>query len=96
MFVAPVSKKKTSVTIPKTVKIGSVTYKVTKISAKAFNGCSKLKKITVKSTYLTSVGSNAFKGIYKKAVINVPAAKLTKYKKLMKNKGQKKTVTIKK
>ena len=96
MFVAPVSKKKTSVTIPKTVKIGSVTYKVIKIATKAFNGCSKLKKITVKSTYLTSVGSNAFKGIYKKAVIKVPASKLTKYKKLMKNKGQKKTVTIKK
>ena len=94
MFVAPVSKKKTSVTIPKTVKIGTATYKVTKIAAKAFKGCSKLKKITVKSTYLTSVGCQAFKGIAKNAVIKVPSAKLTKYKKLMKNKGQKKTVKI--
>ena len=95
-FVSPVSKKKTSVTIPKTVKIGTATYKVTKIAAKAFNGCSKLKKITIKSTYLTSVGAQAFKGISPKAVIKVPTSKLSKYKKLLKNKGQKKTVKIKK
>lgn len=89
-----VSKKKTSVTIPETVKIGNVSYKVTKIGDKALKGCSKLKKITIKSKYLTSVGKQAFSGISKKAVIKVPGSKLTKYKKLLKNKGQNKTVKI--
>ena len=69
---------------------------VTKLGSKAFYGCSKLKKITVKTTKLKSVGKNALKGIHKKAVIKVPKSKLTKYKKLFKSKGQKKTVKVKK
>lgn len=81
------NKKLTSVTI------GS---NITKIGSKAFYGCSKLKKITVKSSKLKSVGKNALQGIYKKAVIKVPKGKYTKYKNLFKNKGQKKTVIIKK
>lgn len=88
------SKKKTNVTLPETVKIGNVSYKVTKIGDKAMKGCSKLKKITIKSRYLTSVGKQAFSGISKKAVIKVPGSKFTKYKKLLKNKGQNKTVKI--
>ena len=77
----------------KKVTIGT---NVKKIGKKAFYKCSKLKSIRVKTTKLTSVGSNAFKGIYKKAVIKVPKAKMSKYKKLMKKKGQAKTVRIKK
>lgn len=67
---------------------------VTKIEKNAFYGCKKLKKLTVKSTKIKSVGKNAFKGIHKKATIKVPKSKLSKYKKLFKNKGQKKTVKI--
>lgn len=67
---------------------------VKKIGANAFNGCKKLKKITIKSAKLTSVGKNAFKGIHKKAIIKVPKAKVKVYKKLLKGKGQSKTVKI--
>lgn len=79
-------------------KLASVTVgsNVTTIGSKAFYGCKNLKRITVKSTKLKSVGKNALKGIHKKAVVKVPKSKLTKYKKLFKGKGQKKTVKIKK
>ncbi len=78
-------------------KLASVTVgaNVTAIGSKAFYGCKSLKKITVKSTKLKSVGKNALKGIHKKAVVKVPKSKLAKYKKLFKGKGQKKTVKIK-
>lgn len=70
--------------------------KVKKIAAKAFYGCSKLKKITVKSKKLTSVGKKAIYGINKKAVIKVPAAKRKAYKKKFGAKtGFKKTMKLK-
>lgn len=77
----------TKITLPK---------KVTVIGTKAFYKCKKLKTITIKSSSLTTVGSNAFKGIYKKATIKVPKKKLAAYKILLKGKGQKSTVKIKK
>lgn len=82
----------------KCTKLQSITIssKVTKIGAKAFYGCKNLKKITVKTTRLKSVGTNALKGIHKKAVIKVPKKQYKKYTKLFKNKGQKKTVKVKK
>lgn len=89
-------KNKKSLVIPAIVTYKGVKYKVTAINAKAFSGCKKLKKITVKSKTITKVGKNAFKNIHKKCVIKVPASKLKKYKKLMKKKGQAKTVKIKK
>lgn len=58
--------------------------------------CKALKKITVKSMVLSSVGKNALKNIYKKAVITVSKKKLTAYKTLFKGKRQKKSVKIKK
>lgn len=67
------------------------------IGKKAFYGCKKLKRITVKSTVLKTVGKQAIKGIYKKAVIKVPKKKYKKYKKLFGTKsGYKKTMKIKK
>ena len=78
-------KKAKSIVIGKNVKT---------IGTQAFAGDSKVKKITVKSTVLDKVGSKAFSGIDKKAVIKVPAKQLKSYKKMMKNKGQKKTVKI--
>lgn len=77
----------------KSVTIGS---NVKSIEKEVFYGCKNLKKVTVKSQKLTSVGKNALKGVHKKAVIKVPKSRYTKYKKLFKNKGQRKTVTIKK
>lgn len=69
---------------------------VKSIGKEAFSGCSSLKSVTIKSKSLKSVGKNALKGIHKKAVIRVPSSKLSTYKKLLKGKGQKKTVKIKK
>lgn len=77
------------------VKEVTIGAKVTGIGKEAFRDCRNLKKITVKSSNLKSVGKNAFKGIHKKAVIKVPKSKLKKYKVLIKGKGQKKTVKIK-
>ncbi|MCD7826135.1 MAG: leucine-rich repeat protein [Clostridiaceae bacterium] len=74
------------------VTIGS---NVKTIGANAFKGDSKLKKITINTKVLTSVGSNALKGINSKAVIRVPSAKKKAYKKLLKGKGQSSKVTIK-
>ncbi len=78
-------KKLKSVTIGKYVK---------SIGASAFAKDGKLSKITIKSTVLKKVGSKAFSGINKKAKIKVPAKKLKAYKKLLKNKGQSKSVKI--
>lgn len=69
---------------------------VNTIGAKAFNNCKNLKKITIKSTELKKVGSKAFKGINAKATIKVPVKQLKTYQKLLKGKGQAKTVKIKK
>ena len=81
-------KNQTSVT---SVTIGK---NVTSIGKEAFYGTKKLKTITIKSTRITKVGSNAFKKVYSKAKIKVPKTKLKKYKTLMKSKGQKSTVKI--
>lgn len=76
-------KNATSVTIPQTVKLESYNYKVVKINSKAFYKKSNVKKVTIKSTNLTSIGKDAFKGINKKATFKVPKSKYTAYKKLL-------------
>lgn len=80
----------------KKLKTVSIDENVTKIGKNAFSGCSKLVNIVVKSKKLKSVGKNSLQGISAKAVIYVPSSKLKKYKGLLQNKGQKKTVKIKK
>lgn len=77
----------------KTVTLGTG---IKTIGKKAFYGCKALKKLTIKSKNVKSVGANAFKGIHSKCVIIVPGEKLDDYKKIFKNKGQAKTVKIKK
>lgn len=70
----------TKITIPSQVKV---------IGKNAFNGCTKLKRITIKTMELTegNVGNNAFKNINKKAIVKVPAKKLSVYKRMLKKKG---------
>ena len=71
---------------------------VKKIGKNAFSGCKNLKNITIKGKGLSSVGSNAIKGINKNAVIKVPKNKIKAYKKLFTKKTgyKKKTMKIKK
>lgn len=69
---------------------------VQSIGKEAFFGAKKLQTITIKSQRLTKVGAKALKNIHARAKIKVPASKLSKYKTLLKNKGQKNTVKISK
>ena len=78
----------------KKVKTVVVEKNVKKIESKAFYGCKNLKLVNIKTKALKSVGKNAFKNINKKAKIKVPSKKLKAYKKLLKKKGQAKTVKI--
>lgn len=82
----------------KKLKKITIPSKVNKIGKQAFYGCKNLKTITIKTTKLTSkkVGSKAFKGIYSKTVIKVPAKKLSAYKKMLKSKGVGSKASIKK
>ena len=65
---------------------------------KVFYGCKNLKNITIKTSKLTAkkVGSKAFKGIHKKAVIKVPKSKVKAYKTILKGKGIGKSAKVKK
>ena len=79
----------------KQLKSVTVGKNVTAIGASAFEGASKLNKITIASKGLKTVGKKALKGIKAKAVIQVPKGKTKAYKNLFKNKGQKSGVKIK-
>ena len=68
---------------------------VVSIGSKAFYGDKNLKTIQIKGRNLKTVGKSALKNISAKAVIKVPASKKKAYTKVLKNKGQKKTVKIK-
>ena len=81
-------KKLTTVTIGKNIK---------SIGAKAFYKCKALRNIKIKTKKLTkkTIGSKAFTGINKKAVIKSPKAKKKVYKKILLKKGMKKSMTFK-
>ena len=63
------NKKVTSVQIGKNVA---------KIGDSALEGCTKLKKVTIKSTNLTQIGKKAFAGCVKLKNITIQSAKLKK------------------
>ena len=73
-------KKLNKITVGKNIKT---------IRSNAFYGCKKNVKIVIKSKKLTkkNIGSGAFNGLSKKAVIVVPKSKYKAYKKLFKSKG---------
>ena len=57
---------------------------VTSIGSNAFVLCKNLKKMTIKSAKLKSVGAKAFSGTYSKITFAVPRNKAKAYKKLIK------------
>lgn len=63
-YTAPVSKTKKTITVPATVKIGDITYKVTSIAKNAFKNNKRMTKITIGSNVKT-IGANAFSGCKK-------------------------------
>lgn len=58
-FVKPGTKKITSLSIPAQIKSNGHTYTVSEIKSKAFNGCKKLKKITIGKN-IRVIGTKAF------------------------------------
>lgn len=77
------STKATSITVGKNV---------TKIGKQAFYGDKAVKKITISSKSITSIGTKAFTNVPKTAKLVVPSAKKSAYQKLAKSAGFKGTV----
>ena len=79
----------------KTVTIGK---NVSKIGAKAFYGCSKLKTLKIKTTKLTAkkIGSKAFSKTPKSMKVTIPKKKFKTYKSMLIKKGVNKKAKLKK
>lgn len=75
-YVAPVSKKAVSVTVPDVVVKDGVTYKVTAIEKNAFANCKKLKTVKI-GRNITTIGKKAFYGCKKLKTLIVKSKKLT-------------------
>lgn len=82
----------------KKLKKAQIGKNVSKIGKSAFEGCTALESITVKTTKLTdkNVGGNAFKKISDKCIVKAPEKKVSAYKKLFRNKGAGSKVQVKK
>ena len=80
-YVKPSSKKKTSLTVPTTIKINGYTFNVTSIRKRAFYGCKSLKKVTIGSN-VTTLGVETF---YKCSKLKSIIIKSSKVKKVGKN-----------
>ena len=74
-FKAPKNKKVKKVTIPATVKINGITYKVTSIGKDAFKGCTKMTSVTIGKN-VTKIGTKAFYGCKKLKNITIKTTKL--------------------
>ena len=59
-----------NLTIPKTVKYGGKTFKVTAIASKALKGNKKVTKVTIEAN-ITSIGSSAFAGCTKLTTVTI-------------------------
>lgn len=71
------NKKAKRVTIPAVIKVNGVTYKVTSIGAKAFNGSKKLSKVTVGTT-IKKISNNAFFKCRSLKTVTIKSVLLTK------------------
>ena len=71
------NKNAKSVTIPAVIKVKGVTYKVTLIGTKAFNGSKKLKKVTI-GTNIKKISNNAFFKCKSLKMVTIKSVLLTK------------------
>lgn len=74
-YKAPLNNKKATVTVPATVKVSGVTYKVTSIAQNAFKNNKKLKKVTIGAN-ITTIGANAFAGCKNLKTVDIKSKKL--------------------
>lgn len=65
-------KKEAKITIPSTVSINGIKYKVTTISDNAFSGCKKLKSVTI-GEHVATIGNKAFFKCTSLKKITIPA-----------------------
>lgn len=77
VMVYKTSKVARSVIIPTTIKAKGITYKVTAIGAKAFNGSKKLKKVTI-GTNIKKISNNAFFKCKSLKMVTIKSVLLTK------------------
>lgn len=71
------NKNAKSVTIPAVIKVKGVTYKVTSIGAKAFNGSKKLTKVTIGAN-IKKISNNAFFKCKSLKTVTIKSVLLTK------------------
>lgn len=71
------NKKAKRVTIPAVIKVNGVTYKVTSIGAKAFNGNKKLTKVTI-GINIKKISNNAFYKCRSLKMVTIKSVLLTK------------------
>lgn len=90
------NKNAKSVTIPAVIKVKGVTYKVTSIGTKAFNGSKKLKKVTIGAN-IKKISNNAFfkcKSLKTVTIKSVLLTKKTVNKKAFKGVGKKMVIKV--
>lgn len=75
----PVNKAVKTATVPTSVRINGVSYKVTRVANNAFANCKSLTKVTIPSS-VTSIGQKAFANCTKLKAVTIPA-KVTKIEK---------------
>ena len=94
-YKAPKNKKQKKTTVPDSIKINGVTYKVTSIAKSAFKNNKKLKTVTIGKN-VSKIGANVFSGCKKLKTITIKSTKL-KAKTLSKStfKGITKATTVK-
>ncbi|MCR5418075.1 MAG: leucine-rich repeat protein [Lachnospiraceae bacterium] len=73
----PTDQKKSSYTVPATVKVGNKTMKVTVFDTKAMKGCSKMKRLTVGKN-VTKIVGKGLNGKKKLKKVTIKSTKITK------------------
>lgn len=76
-YVKTTNTKATSVTVPDTVEIDNVIYKVTSVADKAFSGNNKIKTVNIGKN-VTSIGKDAFKNCSKLKTVNIQSTSFKK------------------
>ena len=89
-----VSGKKKTITIPKTIKLKGVKYKVTAISANAFKGNNNIQKVTVGSN-VVKIGKRAFSGCNSLKQVTLPSSVRSLGKETFQNSKKLSKITIK-
>ncbi len=70
MYTRPTNRNMTTVSVPKTVAIDGITYKVTAVAPAAFKNCKRLKKATIGGN-VTIIGDMAFGGCSRLKTVNL-------------------------